>query len=133
MTEMAAFSAVLPAGGWTWGMKPDARLLATASGAAFAAVVIGQLANAFACRSNSRPVFRLKLLTNPLLLFAMTFEATVLAGLLFVPPLAHQLGGNPPNVIGWMFAFLAAPAVLGVDTAAKALARRKLVTSAQHD
>jgi len=40
--------------------------LAAASGAAFAAVVFGQVANAFACRSTVRPVWRLGWRTNRL-------------------------------------------------------------------
>lgn len=53
---MPAFLLVLFAGGWWFGSLPDAALLATASGSAFTAVVLGQLANAYACRSATRPV-----------------------------------------------------------------------------
>jgi hypothetical protein len=52
VVEMAAFIAVLLAGGWTWGAAPSSVLLAAASGTAFTAVVLGQMATAFACRSN---------------------------------------------------------------------------------
>jgi magnesium-transporting ATPase (P-type) len=65
VVEMAAFVAVLVAGGWTWGSDPSATLLATASGAAFAAVVLGKLANAFACRSTTLPAIRTGWSGNP--------------------------------------------------------------------
>ncbi len=57
--EMAAFFATFWAAGWRPGDAfPEGGLLAAASGAAFTAVVIGQAANAFACRSASRPVWQ---------------------------------------------------------------------------
>jgi calcium-translocating P-type ATPase len=59
VTSLGAFAAVLYAGGWRWGAEPAPALLATASGTAFAAIVLGQLANAYACRSDARPFFRL--------------------------------------------------------------------------
>ena len=56
--ELAAFLGVLLVGGWSWGEPASAGLLAAASGTAFVTVVLGQLANAFACRSEHRPVGR---------------------------------------------------------------------------
>src|SRR6266540_6069263 len=51
---MLAFLGVLLAGGWTLGHTPAPALLGTASGVAFTAIVLGQLANALACRSETR-------------------------------------------------------------------------------
>src|SRR5581483_10825922 len=52
LMEMTAFLAALGAVGWRLGGPfPTGRALLAASGAAFTAVVIGQMANAFACRS----------------------------------------------------------------------------------
>ena len=47
--------------------RPAPALLAVASGTAFAAIAVGQMANAFACRSSTAPVWRLAPLDNPLL------------------------------------------------------------------
>lgn len=52
--SMFAFVTVLALGGWSYGDAPASHLLATASGTAFATVVLGQLVNAFACRGESR-------------------------------------------------------------------------------
>jgi magnesium-transporting ATPase (P-type) len=46
LASLGAFTAVLLAGGWTWGRIPDTGLLTAASGTAFAAIVLGELANA---------------------------------------------------------------------------------------
>ena len=125
VVSLLAFAAVLSAGGWRWGITPSPALLATASGTAFAAIVLGQLANGFACRSETRPVHRIGLTGNPLLLGAVAVELVVLAGFLTVPPLAAVLGGTLPTTQGWLLAGLAVPAVLGVDALHKAVRRRQ--------
>ncbi|MBI4943494.1 MAG: cation-transporting P-type ATPase, partial [Actinobacteria bacterium] len=124
VVELAAFTAVLVAGGWVWAAAPDAALLATASGTAFAAVVLGQLANAFACRSAVRPVGLWSLRGNRLLLGAVAAELGALALFLWVRPLADLLGGSPPNLLGWLVAACAIPAVLLADAAQKVVAAR---------
>jgi magnesium-transporting ATPase (P-type) len=58
LTSLAGFTIVLLTGGWHPGTTPAPGLLATASGTAFTAIVLGQLANAFACRSETRPAYR---------------------------------------------------------------------------
>jgi magnesium-transporting ATPase (P-type) len=123
--SMAAFAVVLVAGGWRIGAVPDAALLATASGTAFAAVVLGQLANAFACRSETRWVGRVGLRGNRLLLAAVGIEVVTLLLFLGLEPLAHLLGGDLPTPAGWALALVTVPLVVLADAAHKAaLARR---------
>ncbi|WP_312880052.1 cation-translocating P-type ATPase [Actinokineospora xionganensis] len=123
LTTMGAFLAVLFAGGWTFGRDADPALLATASGTAFAAIVLGQLANAFACRSESHWVGRVGLRGNPLLLVAVGVEVVLLFLFLVLPPLPELLGGSLPNLLGWLAAAFAVPVVLFADAAAKAASR----------
>lgn len=113
--EMAVFSAVLADGGWTRGQVPPAGLLMSASGAAFTAVVLGQLSNAFACRSATVPPWKLGWVTNRLLVWAVLAELAVLAVCLYVPYLASLLGQAPPGPMGFLLAALAVPAVLAAD------------------
>jgi magnesium-transporting ATPase (P-type) len=125
LVEMSAFVAVLALAGWHPGADlPGTAVLAAASGAAFAAVVFGQLGNAFACRSQSRPAWRLNWRSNPLLLLAVVVELAALAGFLLVPPVADLLGHDVPTLAGALIALLAVPAVLGADAVHKALRRR---------
>jgi hypothetical protein len=93
--------------------------LLAASGAAFAAVVIGQAANAFACRDTTRWAGALGWTTNRLLLVGIGVEILLLGLLLFLEPLASLLGQAPPTSLGWLVAVLAAPAVLLADAAHK--------------
>ena len=66
--EMTAFLVALAAAGWRPGDAfPTGHALMAASGAAFAAVVFGQAANAFACRSTTRSPRQLGWTSNRLL------------------------------------------------------------------
>jgi calcium-translocating P-type ATPase len=122
--EMLAFGGVLVAGGWAWGKDPSDHLLAVASGAAFSAVVLGQLANAFACRSQRRWALGQSPATNPLLLGAVATELLLLLVFLTVPPLPHLLGGSWPTGLGWGLALLCPVLVVAADTLHKALIAR---------
>lgn len=62
-----------------FGATPHPALLATASGTAFAAIVLGHLANAVACRSETRWVGRVGIRGNRLLLYAVVVELGMLA------------------------------------------------------
>jgi hypothetical protein len=124
IVEMAAFVAVLVVGGWTLGVAPEPALLAAASGTAFAAVVLGQLANAYACRSETRWIGLISWTSNSLLLWAVVIEAVILMVFLGVPSLADLLGGTLPTPVGWLLAALAIPAVIGADALHKAVLAR---------
>jgi magnesium-transporting ATPase (P-type) len=122
---MVAFLVVLTVGDWRFGQAPPSHLLTAASGTAFSAVVLGQLANAFACRSETRPVGRMNPLGNRLLVWAVLAELVLLLAFLALPPLPELLGGTFPDVLGWCLAATAVPIVLAVDTAYKARRSRR--------
>jgi len=122
--SMLAFLVVLQSGGWDWGVEPSDALLAQASGAAFAAVVLGQLANTFACRSETHWAGFRRHQPHPLLAWAVLFELAVLA-LFLLPPLDSVLGQALPTALGWAVAVAAVPAVVAADALAKALSRRR--------
>lgn len=86
-----------------------------AFGSAFAVVVIGQMANGFACRSTTRWPGSLGWTTNRLLLAAVAFQMFALAAFLLLPPLATILNQEMPPLVGLAIAVLAAPAVLVAD------------------
>ena len=114
--SLCAFALVLVHGGWRWGTSPDPGLLAVASGTAFAAIAFGQMANAFACRSTSRPVWRIPLRENLWVLAAVAAELVLLLTFVGVPWLADLLGGAWPSTLGWLAALVSPAAVIGVDT-----------------
>jgi magnesium-transporting ATPase (P-type) len=124
LMSMLAFVASMLGSGWRPGDSfPEGAALATASGAAFTAIVIGQMANAFACRSMTRPAWVLGWRTNRLLVSAVAIEAVLLLVFLFVTPVTTVLEHRAPSWAGFAVAMLAAPAILGVDALDK---RRRL-------
>ncbi len=119
--EMLVFCAVLALDGWRPGLAfPTGGALAAASGAAFTAVVLGQLANTFACRSSRLAAWRVRGRRNPLLVGAIAAELVLLAAFLAIGPIARQLGHTVPGPAGLALAALTAPAVIATDALHKA-------------
>jgi magnesium-transporting ATPase (P-type) len=128
--EMTAFIVALMVAGWRPGTPfPTGDALAAASGAAFAAVVMGQLANAFACRSTVLSPGALGWRTNPALLGAVAVELLTLMAFLLVTPIADLLGQAPPPPAAVMVVLLAVPAVLTADAVYKRTRRRRFVVA----
>jgi magnesium-transporting ATPase (P-type) len=126
LIEMLAFLATMVAFGWRPGLAfPGGSAFLTASGAAFSAVVLGQMANAFVCRSATRGPGALGWFRNRFLVYAVTTELALLLVFLHVRPLAAILGHAPPTVIGTACALLAFPAVILADTLHKHFRRRR--------
>jgi magnesium-transporting ATPase (P-type) len=118
--EMTAFLVALAAVGWRpGGPFPEGAALLAASGAAFTAVVIGQMANAFACRSSTRWPGAIGWTGNRFLLKAVVVELLLLCAFLYVRPLAALLGQHPPSLAGTAVALSAFPAVLLADAIQK--------------
>lgn len=125
LVEMVAFVASLVALGWRPGLPfPSGSAVLTASGAAFSAVVIGQMANAFVCRSAGRRPGTLGWFTNRFLVYAVTAELVLLMLFLHFRPLAAILGHSPPTLVGTACALLAFPAVVLVDALHKHIRNR---------
>jgi hypothetical protein len=82
------------------------------------------MANAIACRSSTRPVWRLGWRGNPFLLWAIVAELLILVAMLVVPAVADLLGQRPPSLLGLLIASCAVPAVLAADALHKALRAR---------
>lgn len=125
LTSLAVFTLGLVLAGWRpGGAGPDAGAVASASGGAFLTVVVMQMANALACRSSSRPVWRMDLLGNRFLLIAIATSAAFALVCLAVPAIGRLLGqGWPP--VATLPLIAAAPLILVVvDGAWKRVAHR---------
>jgi magnesium-transporting ATPase (P-type) len=124
--SLAAFVMTFVVTGWRPGDSfPEGQILLAASGAAFTAIVLGQAANAFACRSTVRPAWRIPLRSNPLLVGGVLAELAMLVVFLYVPPIADLLDQAGPTVAGFAVAVLAIPAVLMADAAQKLMVGRR--------
>jgi calcium-translocating P-type ATPase len=122
---IGAFLAVCATHGWRPGQPfPSGDVLAMASGATFATVVLAQSANAFACRTSREPAWRVPLRANPHLLVASSIELVFAMAMLIVAPIAAFLGHSSPPTIGWLIALLSMPLVLIADAVTKWSAAR---------
>lgn len=126
LASMGAFFATYLADGWRVGEAfPGGHVALMASGAAFATVVLGQTANAFACRSSTRWPGALGWTTNRLLIPAVIADLVIASLMLGVPFLATALTQAPPGLAGWCIAIGAMGLVLALDAAFKAFRRRR--------
>jgi calcium-translocating P-type ATPase len=126
MVEMFAFLVAMTVAGWRpGGSFPGGDALLAASGAAFAAVVIGQAANAFACRSTTLWPGALGWMRNRLLVAAVAMELLMLMGFLTIPAIADVLEHTIPPWQGALAALAAAPAVILADALQKHVRRRR--------
>ena len=116
---MVAFTVSLWSSGWQPGpVALPSEAVAAASGAAFAAVVLGQAANAFACRSTRRVVWEVGA-PNRFVPVAVAV-AIALGGLaIVISPIADALGQAVPNPFGAFVALLTPLAVVAVDSVDK--------------
>ncbi|TFD14516.1 cation-transporting P-type ATPase [Cryobacterium sp. TMT2-10] len=123
--SLGGFAAVLVLGGWSWGQQVAPGLLAAASGTAFATIVVAQMANAFACRSEAIPAWGLPFLGNRSLLAAVAAELLLLLAFLGIPAASGLLGGGWPPPAAWLFPLAGAVLVILADAAFKAVLRRR--------
>lgn len=123
---MGAFFFYLFAKGWTWGTPLDwsSTLYKEATTVTFAGIVLAQIANVFACRSDRRSVFTLGWLTNPLILWGIGIELILLA-LITYTPIGNDIFRTSPLPV-WIFGPLAlgALALLFADEGRKIIMNR---------
>jgi len=129
--SVVAFIGTYVAAGWRPGDAFDlgTQVQLTASGAAWATIVVAQLSNAFACRSTVQPAWRLGWTRNRLLLGAIAIELVITGSLLFVPVLARTLHQAPPGAVGWIVAVAGSIVIILVDAVDKHLRRRRSATT----
>jgi sodium/potassium-transporting ATPase subunit alpha len=120
---MAAFFWFLLQHGWSWGTHLDWSdpLYRQATTVTLAAIVVAQVANVFACRSERVSVFRLGFLSNPFVLWGIVAELALLASIVYTPLGNLILGTGPLPWWAW------GPLVLGAAALLLAEEIRKIV------
>ncbi len=122
---MAAYFFVLASGGWTWGAPLGERdpLYLQATTACLIAVVILQIANLLACRSEDAPLVVRGLRRNPLLFAGLAVELVLLLALVYTPAGNALFACAPPPPWVWLVPLPFAAALLLLETARKAILR----------
>jgi sodium/potassium-transporting ATPase subunit alpha len=100
---MGGFFLYLFANGWSWGTPLDwsSPLYKEATTVTFAAIVLAQVANVFSCRSDRLSVTRFGWFSNPLILWGVVIEITLLA-LITYTPLGNDIFRTGPLPL-WIF------------------------------
>lgn len=112
--------------GWEWGMGlPQGSLLyRQATTVGFAAIVLCQVANVFACRSPRASSFSVGFFTNRLLLWGVAVELLLL-GLIVYHPVGHRIFGTAAfDGRFWWFLLVFAALLLLAEETRKGLVRR---------
>ncbi|MCP9439719.1 MAG: cation-transporting P-type ATPase [Nitrospira sp.] len=106
-TAMTAFFLYLTGEGWTWGAPLDwsSPLYREATTVTLAAIVLAQVANVFACRSDHLSAARIGWFTNSLILWGIFAELAIFA-LVAYTPIGNRLFGTSPLPL-WIFGPLA--------------------------
>ncbi len=124
---MGAFFLLLTRAGWRWGEHeaPSALAAAQATTVVFLGIVILQIGNAFACRTERGSVFRIGLFSNRFLLWSILFEVAFAIALIYVPVL-QRIFGTAALSWAWWVGFLAVvPVVFSLEELRKWVVRRR--------
>jgi magnesium-transporting ATPase (P-type) len=110
--------------GWHPGLPMEAHgmLYRRATTMTLAGIVATQIGNVFACRTERESIFRVGLLSNPLVLLGILAEVGILIALMLVPPLARVFGLAPLPFSNWCILLFFPPAILFLEEARKGLA-----------
>jgi potassium/sodium efflux P-type ATPase len=120
---------VLYSGGWHWGqvLSADNPLTKQAATMSFLGIVIMQVANVFACRTEVASMFNIGMFTNKLLNIGVVFEIALTAILIYVPFLQSIFGTYPVSITHWLFFIAFIPLLIGVEELRKFYLRKKLL------
>ncbi len=125
---MGGFFLYLYSQGWTWGtpLSWSSPLYKEATTVTFAGIVFAQIANVFACRSDRLTAARLGWFTNPLILWGIATELTILA-LITYTPMGNDIFRTSPLPV-WIFG----PLALGALVLLLAEEGRKIIANRLH-
>lgn len=131
---MSGYFYVLYTGGWQWGemLSRNDILYLQATTACLTAIILAQVANLFACRSQADSTFRISLKSNPFIFWGVVWIFTVLFLLIFTGPGRTMFRTWPLPADAWLFLLIFPPVLLLLDEGRKWLARRTKVNQADN-
>jgi magnesium-transporting ATPase (P-type) len=104
--------------------QPGTVVYAMATTMTLVGIVMSQVGNVFACRTERSSSFRRSLRINPLLPMGLAFELTIILALVYTPILQPVFGTAPLLPKHWLFPLIFAPTILLADEVRKFLVRR---------
>jgi P-type Ca2+ transporter type 2C len=89
-----------------------------------ASIIMTQIGNAFACRTNVESVFKAGFFKNRLLLWGILAEVVIINTLIYVPFFAHVFNHAPLGLTNWFVLIAFIPSVLIAEELRKVVLRR---------
>jgi P-type Ca2+ transporter type 2C len=118
--------------GWHWGITSANPLFATgtlhqrrAATMTFLGIIVMQIANVFACRTERASVFQVGFFSNRLVFAGIAFELVFAAMLIYIPLFQGVFGTAPVSLEGWLILFAFTPLVFACEEGRKAIVRRR--------
>ena len=118
--------------GWTWGdaswmdpSNPHYMIYREALTMTQAAIVAGQVANGFGCRTDRESLFRVGLFTNRFLVVGQLIGVGIMCAISYVPFLQNIFKTAPLTWRDWLFLVIAAVTLFFAEEARKWVMRRR--------
>ena len=124
---MAAFFFVLEGGGWEYGRSLDASdpLYLQATAACLSAIIVMQVVNVFLCRDDRTSAFSFGFFSNPLILWGIVTEVTLIL-LIDYTPWGNLIFGTAPLAPAvWVFLIPFALAMFALEELRKWMVRNR--------
>jgi Ca2+-transporting ATPase len=129
---VSGFLYVLLSHGWVWGdaswMQPSSphyMIYREALTMTQAAIVAGQVANGFGCRTERESLFKVGIFTNRFLVISQLIGIGIMCAIAYVPFIANIFKTGPLTLADWGFLTLAAVTWFFAEEARKWVLRRK--------
>ena len=130
--EAVVSMAMLPVGaafffGWRLGepLPTGAAAIGTLSAMVFSSIVLMQMANAYACRTDPAPLRSVGPLSNRLLDASVAIEGVLLLVFVYVPWFYQLLGGRPLTLRQWLPVLVTPWILLVAEATRKSVVRRR--------
>jgi P-type Ca2+ transporter type 2C len=125
---MSAYLLVYLMNGWRFSqgaaaMPDKGPVYVMATSACFAAIVVTQIGNGFACRSTTESIFKIGFFSNTFYLWGILCELGVVLALFYVPFLQDIFGTKPISGYVWLFLFIWPVVILFAEEGRKAVVR----------
>jgi magnesium-transporting ATPase (P-type) len=116
----------LSAGGWRLGMQlpPDSTVYLKGVTMTFAGIVIAQIGNVLACRTNKVSIFRTSLSSNKWIWIGIAGQISIIFFLVYVPLMQGLFGTTGLGLVDWAFLAIFACIVIFAEEVRKWFTRR---------
>jgi magnesium-transporting ATPase (P-type) len=125
---MGAFMLAYWSHGWRPGMElaTSGSIYMQATTLTYAAIVLAQAGNVFACRTRLLPIAQLGIFTNRALVAGVIASTILMLAMIYIEPLAQIFGFVPPTLTQWLVLATFPFIMLAAHEAAKWWERRRL-------